>query len=83
MLFRSVWYIPERVLANWMPPRQSREQLVEFRALPHQYHPLRDERSTFRPLMEEQRSIHIPQPQFILDSAYGNRPPLATYRKRH
>ena len=26
----QVWYIPERVLANWMPPRQSRECLVEF-----------------------------------------------------
>ena len=55
-----VLYIPERVPANWMPPRQSRERLVEFRALPHQYHPLRDERSTFQPLMEEQRSTRIP-----------------------
>ena len=43
----QVWYITERIPANWMPPRQSRECLVEFRALPHQYCPLQDKRSTF------------------------------------
>ena len=30
--------------------------------------------------MEEQRSAHIPQPRFIPDSAYGDRPPLAIER---
>ena len=66
-----MWYIPESVLANWMPPRQAREQLVEFRELPHQYHPLRDERSTFQPPVEEQRSTCIPQSRIISDNAYG------------
>ena len=63
-----------------MPPRQSRECLVEFRALSHQFHPLQDERSTFQPSLEEQRSTCIPRPWFIPDSAYGNRPPLAIER---
>ena len=63
-----------------MPPRQARERLVEFRALPHQYRPLRDERSTFRPPVEERRSTRIPRPRFIPDSAYGDRPPLAIER---
>ena len=63
-----------------MPPRQSRERLVEFRALPHQYRPMRDERSTFRPPVEERRSTRIPRPRFIPDSVYGDRPPLAIER---
>ena len=75
-----MWYIPKRVPANWMPPRQAREQLVEFRALPHQYRPLQDERSTFQPPMEEQRPTHIPQPRFIPDNAYGEQPPVAIER---
>ena len=50
---------------------------MEFRALPHQYCPLQDERSTFQPPMEEQRSTHIPRPRFIPDNAYSEQPPVA------
>ena len=63
-----------------MPLRQSRECLVEFRVLPHQYHPLWDERATFWPPMEQQRSTHIPWPRFISDNAYGEQPPIAIER---
>ena len=63
-----------------MPPRQAREQLVEFRALPHQYRPLQDERCTFQPPMEERRSTCIPRPRFIPDNAYDEQPLIAIER---
>ena len=42
----------------WLPSRQPPEEtLTQFQARPHQYHLNRDERSLFRPPVEDRKSV--------------------------
>ena len=67
---------------SWFPPRQqSGESLPEFQSHSHQHHPTHDDRSSFRPLVVQQRSTCIPQPWFLPDNAYGNHPPAQIKRE--
>ena len=69
-------WLVKPISQSWFPPRQqSEESLPEFRSCPHQHHPTCDDKSSFRPQVVQQKSTHIPQPQFLSNTAYGSCPP--------
>jgi len=65
----------------WLPSRQQPDKtLPEFRSRPHQHHPTRDERSTFRPVAEQCWSSGISVPRILPDNTHGDRPTIEMER---